>query len=39
LVELKINQPVPVPEQRCHEFEHMQSVFAQEWLFYAGDPA
>ena len=37
--ELKIDQPVPVPEQLCHELEHMQNVFAQEWLFYADDPA
>ena len=37
--ELKIDQPVPVPEPLCHELEHMQNVFAQEWLFYADDPA
>ncbi len=39
LIDLKINQPVPVPKQLCREFEHIQNVFAQEWLFYADDPA
>lgn len=36
---LKLDQPVPVPQELCHELERMQNVFAQEWLFYADDPA
>ena len=38
-VEIKIDQPVPVPEELCHEIEHMQNVFTREWLFYTDDPA
>lgn len=37
--ETPVDRPVPVPEELCHELEYLQNVFAQEWLFYAGDPA
>jgi hypothetical protein len=36
--EIEVDRPVPVPEELCHELEHMQSVFAHEWLLYADDP-
>ena len=36
--EIEVDRPVPVQEELCHELEHMQSAFAQEWLFYADDP-
>lgn len=35
---LPIDRPVPVPEEICHELERLQSVFVQEWLFYADQP-
>jgi len=28
----------PVPEAMCHELERLQSEFADEWLFFLGDP-
>jgi hypothetical protein len=34
-----LDKPVPVGDTLCHELEHMQFVFAQEWLSFAGDPA
>lgn len=37
--EITVDRPVPVPQEFCHELEQMQNVFAQEWLFYADDPA
>jgi hypothetical protein len=32
-----LDNPVPVDDALCHELEHMQFVFAQEWLSFAGD--
>jgi hypothetical protein len=37
-IEQQLDRPVPVPEAICHELEHLQFVFAQEWLFYRDDP-
>ncbi len=34
-----IDKPIPVPEVQCHELERLQQAFAQEWLFYASEPA
>ncbi len=35
-IEQPTDQP-PVPEAICHELEHLQDVFAREWLFYSTD--
>jgi hypothetical protein len=37
-IEQKLDRPVPVPEQMCHELERAQSVFAEEWLLYRDAP-
>ena len=35
-----LDAPVPVPDDLCHELEHLQDTFAAEWLWYAdGDTA
>lgn len=33
----ELDKPVPVEDSLCHELEHIQFVFAQEWLSFAGD--
>ncbi len=33
----ELDKPVVVDDALCHELEHMQFVFAQEWLSFAGD--
>lgn len=32
-----LDKPVAVDDALCHELEHMQFVFAREWLSFAGD--
>jgi hypothetical protein len=34
-----LDKPVRVDDALCHDLEHMQFVFAQEWLTFAGDRA
>lgn len=34
-----LDKPVPVEDALCHDLEHLQHVFAQEWLTFPGDPA
>lgn len=34
-----LDKPVLVDDAQCHDLEHLQYVFAQEWLIFAGDPA
>jgi hypothetical protein len=33
----ELDKPVVVDDALCHELEHMQFVFAQEWLSFDGD--
>lgn len=33
----ELDKPIPVDDALCHELERMQFVFAQEWLWFAGD--
>lgn len=35
----RLDRPVPVPEDLCHEMTRMQIAFSREWLFYSDDPA
>jgi len=36
--EVKIDKPIPLPEDMCHELERIQDMFVREWLFCANDP-
>lgn len=33
----ELDEPIAVEDALCHELEHMQFVFAQEWLSFPGD--
>lgn len=34
----RLDRPVPVPENLCHQMTQMQIAFSREWLFYCDDP-
>ena len=34
-----LDKPVRVDDALCHDLEHVQYVFAREWLTFPGDPA
>lgn len=32
-----LDEPLPLPQDLCHELEQQQSAFVREWLFFADD--
>jgi len=36
-VRQRLDRPVPLPEELCHELVRAQAAFSQEWLFYRDD--
>jgi hypothetical protein len=38
LGESRIDPPVPVAEDLCHQLAHLQDAFVREWLFFEDDP-
>jgi hypothetical protein len=35
----RLDRPIPIPEDLCHEMAQMQIAFRREWLFYQDEPA